>query len=232
MKNIICCLLAALSVLIFSGCSNRITKLELSALGSGTSYVFDIEAKDISTGGMFLNFHSEQSLQAIGESLDGKSELDATLYGDFLLVSKSNANATKDYYIFLKYKADPPFVYEYYVLTTPAIYVANDFSVGFPLCMLFPRHFVDLPTGDYQLYKADSYATGYNIDEFKKFYQDCGYFHIEEIDNGFIVTPNEKLVGKQHIRYPMALDFSTEGSVFVDFPYDEMMEDSSLWFPK
>lgn len=48
------------------------------------------------------------------------------------------------------------------------------------------------------------------------------------MNNGFIVTPNEKLVGGQHIRYPMALDFSTQGNVFVDFLYDEMKKDSSL----
>ena len=199
---------------MFGGCRTQINKLELRSLGRGDNYTFDINAENIIAGGHCLTFESEQSLSVISDALEKDAELETRLYNNFLLVSRTIPDETKDYYMILYLQES-----DFYKLTFPAIYVSNN-EEG-PLFFLFPIHLLDLSTAYYKdkdLFELkDEYSTSATIDDFRMFYQESGSFHLEASNNGFIVTPNDKLGEWHHISDSIAFDFSVSGAVSVSF---------------
>ena len=192
------CFAAALLLLLFSfaGCSgNRaVDSISAIALFSKEKLTLPIRADNASVGGLegngYLTFETELTLDELYDAISKIPEISASKYERAIWIKRTSGGGYTDYYCLAEHESQYVFSGMRGVLITDIDGNGNQTKSA----LLLPVHLITDPlilegaTPYYTLYIDVEYKTSGGLDEYLQFYDECGWYKTETLENEIILS--------------------------------------------
>jgi len=211
---------------ILAACNSSVNPRKMTArcIIDGEKLILPIKADKAYSGGDYVYFFTDKSLQTMQEAIKGDT-LTAQLFGnDYLLIKKDKGNSKFHYYMVAR-SGDTDNMYFFFC---PASRITPDDYVLIPYHLLgSPQDFLT-PDGltDYRIDTGEAYKTSASIEQFAQFYNSVDIYRVEESSTrievyieGDIAEYNVKGIKidapMMHTKRPFAIDFQPEEEVVI-----------------